>query len=58
MSSYGGFWIGTAIILTPGGFEIITEQGGEFDNAFGMYLMVRTLRQTSIMNGGTSLADL
>merc|ERR1711939_625311 len=22
LSSYGGFWIGTAIILTPGGFEI------------------------------------
>jgi len=22
LSSYGGFWIGTAIILTPGGFQI------------------------------------
>lgn len=46
LSSYGGFWIGTAIILTPGGFEIeetlITDNGNEinFLNSFGLYLMV------------------
>lgn len=45
LSSYGGFWIGTAIILTPGGFEIIStlEANGDapFLNSFGLYLMVR-----------------
>ncbi|KAI6943703.1 Acetate permease, partial [Hortaea werneckii] len=45
LSSYGGFWIGTAIILTPGGFEIeetlTTNSGNEinFLNSFGLYLM-------------------
>jgi len=45
LSSYGGFWIGTAIILTPGGFQIedtlITDNGNEinFLNSFGLYLM-------------------
>merc|ERR1712093_581471 len=45
LSSYGGFWIGTAIILTPGGFAImsalITDNGNEinFLNSFGLYLM-------------------
>merc|ERR1711964_755986 len=45
LSSYGGFWIGTAIILTPGGFEIeetlITDNDNEinFLNSFGLYLM-------------------
>ena len=45
LSSYGGFWIATAIILTPGGFEIVSSletAGGasEFTNSFGIYLMV------------------
>lgn len=44
LSSYGGFWIGTAIILTPGGFQIMStlEEGGNPDpflNSFGLYLM-------------------
>jgi len=43
LSSYGGFWISTAIILTPGGFEIVTALGGvtsaAFLNSFGFYLM-------------------
>lgn len=42
LSSYGGFWIGTAIILTPGGFRIVETLGGEgpqFYNEFGLYLM-------------------
>ena len=44
LSSYGGFWIGTAIILTPGGFEIIQTlektSALTFFNSFGLYLMV------------------
>lgn len=44
LSSYGGFWIGTAIILTPGGFEIISTLEADspypFLNSFGLYLMV------------------
>ncbi|KAK5108323.1 hypothetical protein LTR62_008419 [Meristemomyces frigidus] len=41
LSSYGGFWIGTAIILTPGGFQIAEQYTGtgDFDAAFGFYLM-------------------
>jgi len=42
LSSYGGFWIGTAIILTPGGFNIMsqleTESVDAFPNSFGIYL--------------------
>jgi len=49
LSSYGGFWIGTAIILTPGGFEIIETLGGDssaaFANSFGFYLMVSLIAQ-------------
>ena len=47
LSSYGGFWIGTAIILTPGGFEIIadleTVSAAPFNLSFGLYLMVSCL---------------
>jgi succinate-acetate transporter protein len=45
LSSYGGFWISFAIILTPGGFGIIEgieSTGGPkalFDS-LGFYLMV------------------
>jgi len=48
LSSYGGFWIATAIILTPGGFGIeksLTATDGSalaFLNSFGLFLMVRT----------------
>lgn len=42
LSSYGGFWIGTAIILTPGGFAIMSaleeESTSAFPNSFGLYL--------------------
>jgi succinate-acetate transporter protein len=52
LSSYGGFWIGTAIILTPGGFQIesiLTENGSApFMNSFGLYLMVSFDRQPCI----------
>lgn len=45
LSSYGGFWLSFAIILTPGGFEIETtlaEKGGMamFYNSMGLYLLV------------------
>jgi len=43
LSSYGGFWISFGIILTPGGFEIISALGGPtskiFLDSFGLYLM-------------------
>jgi uncharacterized protein len=42
LSSYGGFWISYAIILTPGGFEIIAtytaDNGTTLDAALGFYL--------------------
>ncbi|KAI5239853.1 hypothetical protein E4T43_06557 [Aureobasidium subglaciale] len=41
LSSYGGFWIGLGITLTPGGFNIAAAYGGatpEFYTAFGFYL--------------------
>jgi len=43
LSSYGGFWISFAIILTPGGFGIVTALGGgtsdDFLNSFGLFLI-------------------
>jgi len=43
LSSYGGFWIAFAIILTPGGFQIVSALGGGTDpnflNSFGFFLM-------------------
>ncbi|PYI13165.1 hypothetical protein BO86DRAFT_403825 [Aspergillus japonicus CBS 114.51] len=44
LSSYGGFWISFAIILTPGGFDIesaIESAGGAsmFYNSMGLFLM-------------------
>jgi hypothetical protein len=44
LSSYGGFWIALAIVLTPGGFEISSSYKGasagvnDFNNAFGYFL--------------------
>ena len=47
LSSYGGFWISVAIILTPGGFGIVNSLTDEttgsdlaFLNSFGLFLMV------------------
>jgi succinate-acetate transporter protein len=44
LSSYGGFWISFAIILTPGGFNIentLDAAGPEqFNNSLGLFLMV------------------
>jgi len=42
LSSYGGFWLSFAIILTPGGFGIeaaLDDHGVRFLNSFGLYLM-------------------
>jgi succinate-acetate transporter protein len=41
LSSYGGFWIAFAIILTPGGFAIeeTLVESGDFYNSFGLFLM-------------------
>ncbi|OAG44406.1 hypothetical protein AYO21_01402 [Fonsecaea monophora] len=43
LSSYGGFWIAFAIVLTPGGFQIVSsieEAGGAqaFANSFAFFL--------------------
>lgn len=40
LSSYGGFWIAVAIILTPGGFEVESTLGDQFNASFGLFLMV------------------
>src|SRR4051812_3219192 len=42
LSSYGGFWLSFAIVLTPGGFEIESvydPSTNDFTNAFGFFLM-------------------
>jgi len=44
LSSYGGFWLSFAIVLTPGGFDIQASYAKEgagkydFENAFGFFL--------------------
>ena len=47
LSSYGGFWIAFAILITPGGFAIeettITADGaGGLEDVVGFFLMVST----------------
>ena len=47
LSSYGGFWIAFAILLTPGGFDIeptLEESEGAAGllNNIGLFLMVST----------------
>ncbi|KAK7537585.1 glyoxylate pathway regulator [Phyllosticta citricarpa] len=51
LSSYGGFWLSFAIVLTPGGFAIVSQLEGtyndatatpdtaQFYNSFGLFLM-------------------
>ena len=47
LSSYGGFWLSFAVILTPGGFaieETLNAAGASaFPDEFGLYLMVSRL---------------
>jgi succinate-acetate transporter protein len=42
LSSYGGFWISFAIVLTPGGFNIAGSYSDpqHFNFALGFFLMV------------------
>jgi succinate-acetate transporter protein len=41
LSSFGGFWISIAIILTPGGFNIEESYDSiEFQHAFALFLFV------------------
>lgn len=46
LSSYGGFWIAFAIVLTPGGFEIGEALGesssdpSKFYDSMGLFLLV------------------
>ena len=41
LSSYGGFWLSFAIVLTPGGFQISSAYTSmtDFNNAFGYFLI-------------------
>ena len=53
LSSYGGFWLAFAIILTPGGFDIAasieTADGAPgFYNSFGFFLMVSFYNKSEI----------
>lgn len=53
LSSYGGFWLSFAIILTPGGFQIVDtleSEGGvaAFHDSFGLYLFVRASSLTPL----------
>jgi uncharacterized protein len=55
LSSYGGFWLSFAIVLTPGGFEIQTtlaEKGGMamWYNSFGLYLMVSNINHFTYLS--------
>ena len=45
LSSFGGFWISFAILLTPGGFDIAAQYTNpvDFDYALGLFLFVRYL---------------
>jgi len=51
LSSFGGFWISVAIILTPGGFQIETAYDSlEFQHAFALFLFVCLLHQKSLQD--------
>ena len=58
LSSYGGFWLSFAVILTPGGFNIEDEAGTEFANDFGLFLMVSILAITTKLDSLFSLNSL
>lgn len=45
LSSYGGFWLAFAIVLTPGGFQMVASieaEGGPavYYDSFGYFLIV------------------
>ena len=60
LSSYGGFWLSFAIILTPGGFnieDIYVEEQSEaaFYDAFGYFLMVRPISTALVRDALTQI---
>lgn len=63
LSSYGGFWLAFAIVLTPGGFEIqetlTTADGDEtmFYNSFGLFLMVSLSREVVVCSRAVGAND-
>ncbi len=62
LSSYGGFWLAFAIVLTPGGFEIeaaLTVDGDEtmFFNSFGLFLMVSSWHEVVVCSSTVSVND-
>jgi len=52
LSSYGGFWLSFAVILTPG-FDIVSQLeadgGGAFMNSFGFFLLGWTIFTTLLV---------
>ena len=52
LSSYGGFWISFAILLTPGGFDIAAQYTNpvDFDYALGLFLFVRHRKQSILVS--------
>lgn len=60
LSSYGGFWISFAIILTPGGFEIAAAYPSSkmLNDALGLYLFVCFFFFFSRDSQGTSSVKL
>jgi succinate-acetate transporter protein len=50
LASYGGFWISLAIVLTPGGFEIMDSYSDptHFAYAFSFFLFVCLPRTVSL----------
>lgn len=58
LSSYGGFWLAFAIVLTPGGFQIVSSleesTGGTptaFHNSFSLFLWVSYLYPITVNEG-------
>lgn len=54
LSSYGGFWIAFAIVLTPGGFQIgealgeTSSDASKFYDSMGLFLMVSFLPHSPV----------
>ena len=55
LSSYGGFWLSFAVILTPGGFaieeQLMAAGPNAFADEFGLFLMVRPLSPLVLRSG-------
>lgn len=63
LSSYGGFWLAFAIVLTPGGFQIVSSLEAadgsltEFHNSFSLFLWVRLKRRFLLVTQLTVYRD-